>query len=330
MTEARSLRGGQSYDLDYGLLNPLHHCGLRLATYAGVALHKTLGASPASGRGILTYHRTAPVLPGLPRPLHNVPPARIRDQLLGLLKGGFRIRSLGEVLRSTAAGEEIPAKTVVITFDDGYESVYRYAWPVLQELQLPATVFLCTAFLDDEEPFPFDQWGRIHQGRAAEESYRPLRTDQCLEMMAGGLIELGAHTHTHQDFRGDSGAFREDLQRCVEVLQERFGIHEATFAFPYGCPNAGFAGAELMAVAKETGVRCALTTVSDTVDVTTDPFGWGRFHVFEWETSAALAAKIEGWYSWAPRLRRRAASVVTKGALAACSLFSLPRSVREG
>ncbi len=58
-----------------------------------------------------------------------------------------------EVLREVSF-ELRPGQAV--TFDDGFETVYRHAWPVLQELRIPATVFLNTAYLDSPEPFPFD------------------------------------------------------------------------------------------------------------------------------------------------------------------------------
>ncbi len=78
-----------------------------------------------------------------------------------------------------------------------------------------------------------------------------------------------------------------------------------TFAFPYGSRALGFSGGALAAVARETGVLCALSTEAVPVTVNSDPFHWGRFNAFPWDSSATLAAKLEGWYSWAPRLRQR-------------------------
>jgi hypothetical protein len=53
-------------------------------------------------------------------------------------------------------------------------------------------------------------------------------------MAESGLIELGAHTHTHANFKGNPGAFEPDLRKCMALLQDRFGVAEATFAFPFG------------------------------------------------------------------------------------------------
>jgi len=79
------------------------------------------------------------------------------------------------------------------------------------------------------------------------------------------------------------------------------------FAFPFGSPALGFAGGALMQAARETCVVCGLTTESVLIDLRSDPLQWGRFNVFAWDTSATLAAKLAGWYSWATKLRQRLA-----------------------
>jgi peptidoglycan/xylan/chitin deacetylase (PgdA/CDA1 family) len=197
----------------------------------------------------------------------------------------------------------VPPRTVAVTFDDGFESVYVHAWPVLQDLHIPATVFLATAYMDGDGPFPFDQWGGTRPGLIPPSSYRPLRWEQCRRMQSAGLVELGAHTHTHRDFRGRAELFEEDLAICVEVLRQHLHMEEVSFAFPFGRRHTGFSGDELMEAARRAGVTCALTTEAELVDVRSDPFGWGRFNVYDFDTGETIAAKLEGWYSWAPRLQ---------------------------
>lgn len=269
-----------------------------------VVLDRLFGRRVGNSLGFLTYHRIAPRVPGLPYPLHNVSPRRFRQQIAGLLSHGFNFWPLRKVLESHDQGHEVPRRTLVITFDDGYESMYLNAWPVLRELHVPATVFVNTAFLDSSRPFPFDRWGMTHEDHAPADAFRPLTTLQCQEMQREGLIELGAHTHTHQDFRNRPEAFREDMAISVEILRSQFGVETPTFAFPYGCPHRGFAADEMVAIAKETGVATGLTTEGVPVNPADDPFRWGRFNVFPWDTAATLAAKVDGWYSWAPKLRK--------------------------
>ncbi|MBC8352245.1 MAG: polysaccharide deacetylase family protein [Planctomycetes bacterium] len=271
----------------------------------GALLNIAFGSRADTKPGILTYHRIAPRIAGIPFPSHNVTPQVFRNQITGLLRRGYVIRPLREVLDWHRDNVEPPARTVVVTFDDGFESVHSNAWPVLRELNVPATIFINTAFLDSARPFPFDHWAFEREAELPPHTYRPLTTDQCREMAESGLIELGAHTHTHQDFRGRVDEFERDLQLNLDELAKRFRIEAATFAYPVGSPHRGFAGGELLEAVRRTNLLCALTTESVLVDVAHDPFQWGRFNVFPWDTSATLSGKLGGWYSWAPKVRRQ-------------------------
>jgi peptidoglycan/xylan/chitin deacetylase (PgdA/CDA1 family) len=289
------------------LRKALENRGMRIAGRVAVGLNALLGDRAHGAVGILTYHRIAAQVRGVPPPLHNVTPQRFREQVRGLLRRGFHVWPLRRILDDAIAGRELPPRTIAITFDDGFETVFTRAWPILRELQVPATVFINTAYLDSIDPFPFDAWGIDWRGRVPPESYRPLASHQCRELQAGGLIELGAHTHTHADLRDRPQQFRDDLQLSVDILRSRFGLDEVMFAFPFGSPILGFSGGALTRAARETGVLCGLTTESVVVDPLSDPFDWGRFNAFAWDTSATLAAKLAGWYSWAPKLRQRMA-----------------------
>jgi peptidoglycan/xylan/chitin deacetylase (PgdA/CDA1 family) len=197
-----------------------------------------------------------------------------------------------------------PPRTIALTFDDGFQSVYTHAWPVLREFRVPATIFLATAYLGSTAPFPFDTWGLKHRDALPADAYRPLSIEQCREMADGGLIELGAHTHTHRDLRGRPDAFREDVQISVDVLRSTFGASEVMFAFPFGGKHLGFAGPEMASAAKLSGANCGLTTDCALIESGSDPFQWGRFNAFAWDTAATLAAKLDGWYTWAARVKQ--------------------------
>ncbi|MFO0928100.1 MAG: polysaccharide deacetylase family protein [Gemmataceae bacterium] len=261
-----------------------------------------LGPGSEGPTGILLYHRICPHYPGLPAPTMNVTPSRFRAQVRGLLALGFDIWPLSRLLDHQAAGRPVPPRTVAITFDDTPASVYHYAWPTLRELRVPACSFLATAYLDSDDPFPFDPWGVAHASRLPPVAYRCLTSAQCREMQDSGLMELGPHTHTHADFRGRPADFEADLARSVAEMRARFGSGEL-FAFPFGRRALGFVTPELLAAARRTGVRCALTTEADPLRAADDPFCWGRFNVYEWDTAGTLAGKLSGWYGWAPRVQ---------------------------
>ena len=196
-------------------------------------LDRLLGRA-AAGFGILLYHRIAAPVAGVAEPTHNVPPDRFRAQMRGLLQRGYTAWPLRRAIEWHRQGRAIPPKTFVVTFDDGYENFYTQALPILRELNVPATLFLATAFLGGREPLPYDDWTAAGTGLAPAESWRPLSLAQCDALAEEGLVELGCHTHRHENFAGRPAAFRRDLEQSLAVLRERFGVEEATFAFPYG------------------------------------------------------------------------------------------------
>jgi len=276
--------------------------------HAAASLHRMLDDREADACGILAFHRVAPRRARLPKPSHNVTPERLREQIEGLLARGFVVASLDEVLSAHRRGVRPASKTVVLTFDDAYESVFEGAWPVLRELRLPATVFISTAFLDSLSPFPFDRWGLTHRAVTPPTHYRPLTTAQCREMQSSQLVSLGAHTHTHQDFRGRPEAFHADLAESISRLQSAFACRTVPFAFPFGRVDD-----EMVEVARATGVTCALTTRALPVQSGADPFGWGRFNVYQSDTAETLEAKFHGWYGWIPALGDRIGALRSLG-----------------
>lgn len=281
----------------------------RALAAAAIGLHRLLGMRHRDAVGILMYHRVTQSIPGVPTPTWNVSPERFEEQLAGLLTRGFEPWPLRRVLDYSARGIAMPRRAFVVTFDDGYENNFTQAYPILKRLRVPATLFLATAYLDSDRPFPSDDWLAAGSSEVPADSWRPLTTEQCREMQHGGLVELAAHTHTHDDFRGRPNDLRDDLLICQAELQTRFGLKDATFAFPYGTKQTGFSGGELAIAAKEAGVLCSLTTESEVVCAGGDPFDWGRFTAEESDTAAALAAKLSGWHSalrhFAAAVRRR-------------------------
>jgi peptidoglycan/xylan/chitin deacetylase (PgdA/CDA1 family) len=196
------------------------------------------------------------------------------------------------VVEAQTSGRAVPANVFVVTFDDGYESNYLNALPILRELNVPATIFLATKYLDTDRPFPFDDWAAAGSSNVPRSAWRPLSTSQCHEMLATGLVELGAHTHSHERFDGRTEDFRNDLARCIEHLHDRFGIERPTFAFPFGIAEAPLAEA-----ARQIGTYCGLTSRQQRVKPVQDSFSWGRFVVESSDTAPILAAKLSGWYS---------------------------------
>jgi peptidoglycan/xylan/chitin deacetylase (PgdA/CDA1 family) len=262
------------------------------ARISALTMRTLFGNCCRDGFGILMYHRIAMNVRGVAKPTFNVTPESLRRQLSGLLARGFECWPLQRLVDAKREMRSIAPNVFAITFDDGYENNYLQAWPILRELNLPATIFVATKYLDSDQPFPMDDWSAAGTDGVPESSWRPLSTKQCQEMIASGLIEIGAHTHSHESFLGNSGKFREDMNRCLAVLQERLGIQRPSFAFPFGDIDP-----DLVDAVRQLDVSCGLSTTPRRVRASDDEFHWGRFCVFDNDTPGFLAAKLSGWYS---------------------------------
>ena len=91
---------------------------------------------------ILCYHRF-----GLSANKMTVTPAQFEAQLQWLARNHYRVLRLGELTGFLAGREPLPQRSVVITMDDGYESVHRHAMPLLRKYGFPATLFVYTDFV---------------------------------------------------------------------------------------------------------------------------------------------------------------------------------------
>jgi peptidoglycan/xylan/chitin deacetylase (PgdA/CDA1 family) len=69
----------------------------------------------------------------------------------------FRPLHLAEAVRRLDEGRPLPPRAVAVTFDDGHRDNYTHAFPVLQRLGVPATIFLSTGYMNQEETFWFDE-----------------------------------------------------------------------------------------------------------------------------------------------------------------------------
>lgn len=291
--------------------------------WVGHGLNRLLGRRAQGTLGILMYHRVTPRVPRVMAPTWNVEPCCLRRQLQGLAARGYTAWPLRRALEHNATGKPYPSGAYVVTFDDGYENLYHHAWPVLRELNVPATIFLPTAYLDSREPYPFETWSAAGSADVPAESWRPLTTVQCQEMQADGLVEFGSHTHTHADFRGRPADFLADLLTSCRELESRLQCSSPTFAFPFGRRALGFSGPPLSLAAQEAGVCCALSTESDLAAAGSTPFEWGRFTVTQADTPATLSTKLDGWYSVARSAWRQLRRPVGRHSVATPQLLEL-------
>ena len=116
-----------------------------------------------------------------------------------------------------------PPKTIVLTFDDGYEDNFTNAFPVLKKCNFPAAIFLETDILDNE---------KINKNGVV---YKMLKWVQVKEMKNSGIIEFGAHTLSHPKLsRLNLMSVEKEIIQSKEILENRLGKKCDFFAYPFG------------------------------------------------------------------------------------------------
>lgn len=78
-------------------------------------------------------------------------PVVVFHNICALLASDYRVISLADLVEARTNGTSLPSNAVVITFDDGYVSNYKLAYPILRKFDLPATIYVTTGFLDGED-----------------------------------------------------------------------------------------------------------------------------------------------------------------------------------
>ena len=121
---------------------------------------------------------------------------------------------------------EDKSKLIICTFDDAYEGVYKYAFPVLKTLNFTATVFVCTDYFGLQNDWNFkDTVKRKH-----------LNIPELEELRQNGW-EIGSHGKTHKSFlRLSECELFEEICTSKAILEKHFGNVES-FAYPYGDYN---------------------------------------------------------------------------------------------
>jgi peptidoglycan/xylan/chitin deacetylase (PgdA/CDA1 family) len=216
---------------------------------------------------VLMYHRVADVE-------HDpwrlaVTPGNF-EQHLAVIRERCRPTSLAKLAAGLEAGS-LPPRSVVVTFDDGYRDNLHVAKPLLEQYEIPATVFVVSGYVDSDRDFWWDELAQLSgrtslpelaNDRAARERLRSLPSSQRLDALdalwerAGltrppatlvstgreiasleetGLIEVGGHTATHAWLPGlTSEEQADEIASGKSALDELLGRPTESFAYPHG------------------------------------------------------------------------------------------------
>jgi peptidoglycan/xylan/chitin deacetylase (PgdA/CDA1 family) len=183
-----------------------------------------MGKPLANGNvSILTYHSIAPRAPRRLRAF-CVHPDQFEDQARHIQAAGYHTLTVSELVSMRAAGA-VPAKSVVLTFDDGFADFHKAVLPVLLRYGLTATLYVTAGYIGDTS-----RWLEDEESRSL-----PMLTWSQLRDIARSGIEIGAHTMSHPslDTIRLSHA-RVEITQSKRALEDGLGISVESFAYPYG------------------------------------------------------------------------------------------------
>jgi peptidoglycan/xylan/chitin deacetylase (PgdA/CDA1 family) len=182
----------------------------------------SIQAPSASEVPILTFHKVDRRFEfGVTR----VAPGQFRKIIEYLKKSGYETVPLGALCDSRAV---LPAKPVVLTFDDSYQSLYENAFPVLREFGYTATVFVVAGYVGK-----LNAWD-VNLGWI---TFRHLGWSQLNELRKASF-EIGSHTVSHPDLTRIAGEkLRGELGDSKKSIEDRIGERVRFVSFPFGRYN---------------------------------------------------------------------------------------------
>ncbi|MGC3002134.1 polysaccharide deacetylase family protein [Streptomyces sp. G35A] len=224
---------------------------------------------------ILMYHAVAADPNDATRAL-SVTPEAFAGQMAVLADRGLTPVTTAELAAHWRSGRPLPARPVLVTFDDGYEGVHRHALPVLAGHGFTATLFVSTGWLRG----PYDTGGGPDT---------MLDWDQVRELAAAG-VEIGGHSHSHPqlDRLGDR-RLRSELILCKEIVSDQLGYVPASFAYPYG-----YSSRRVRQAVRETGYAQALAVGNGLARRAQGPYALRRVTVRRSTDPAEFERLVEG------------------------------------
>ncbi len=200
---------------------------MRLLSYlfliTSIAFSYNIFAANSTNIPILCYHNLNPTTPGS----MSMTPAKFESQIKWLVDNGFTIIPLKQAVEYLQGKRDaLPKKSVVVTADDGWKSVYTYMYPIIKKYNIPVTLFI----------YP----ETISNGKNA------MTWDELKKLQQTGLFDIQSHTYSHPNFKhakkNMSPANYEkfvnsELVKSKSILENKTGNKIVYLAWPFGIYN---------------------------------------------------------------------------------------------
>lgn len=195
---------------------------------------------------ILMYHRIA----NIPNDRNTVLPVMFEKQLQYLKKHGYTTISLQDLHHHFTLKSPLPAKPILLTFDDGYEDNLVNALPLLKKYDMIATVCVISNWIGQE-----NNWEHYKN----KPSCRTMDLEQLQEWLKQGM-SICAHTANHPFLsKLNDAEISHELISCKKFLEEQLHIPIDFLCYPYGDFDD-----RVKVLAKQAGYKAGLAIFKDT------------------------------------------------------------------
>lgn len=187
---------------------------------------------------------------------------RFAAQMAYLHRFGYNVLRLEEALAALRGDSPVPPRAVVLTFDDGCENFYEYAFPVLERYGLPAMVYVLSGLIGKRAEW-FARDGRETPPLMSAERIRQLR--------AAG-IDFGSHGVSHVKLaQVERELMRDEVARSKAELEDLLGEEVRHFCYPYGSHDP-----EVVETVRAAGYASAVTCLRAAATARFDPLALPR------------------------------------------------------
>jgi peptidoglycan/xylan/chitin deacetylase (PgdA/CDA1 family) len=230
---------------------------------------------------VLLYHRVG----GGSALEIDLDPIRFADQLAEIAP---RVARLGDALVALEGQAPDEPDPVVVTFDDGTADVVDVAVPMLVAAGVPATLYLATAFVEEQREWPIGG--------------RPVSWAGLADAMSTGMLEIGSHTHSHVLLdRLPPADAAADIDRATALIEDRLGTTPLDFAYP----KAVAPSTAVDALVRSRFRSAALAGTRPNRFGATDPWRLARSPIQVADGMRWFRAKLDGGMALEDALRRR-------------------------
>lgn len=184
---------------------------------------------------ILMYHKT---------------PADFEQQLVALRDKGYTTITLDELAGAFYTGYPLPAKPVIITYDDGFAD-QMIAFDLLRKYSMKATYYI----INGGERSQYCIGSNRHDGAPCGDAY--LSWEQVRQLDRSGIITIAAHTVDHANLAAVSAEERQfEMTQSKAEIEAQIGHRVHHLAYPYGAFND-----DVIATARAAGFVTAVSTL---------------------------------------------------------------------